>query len=148
MSELKEHLQNISNDLMVLAELRKDLDVLSKDLLLTMILTAAPDVKVSDLIETLKAKAVDIREEQEKLEGLVETMAMEGPDQFKSVYYRPTCKFGWDECIYDPAYIYSTYPDWYKSLYGDMTPEEAASKFKKSCCFNCTNGDLYDDEDK
>jgi hypothetical protein len=148
MSELKEHLQNVSNDLLVLAELRKDLDVLSKDFLLTMILTATPDIKVSDLIETLKAKAADIREEQEKLEGLVETMAMEGPNQFKSVYYRPTCKFGWDDCIYDPAYIYSTYPDWYKSLYGDMTPEEAASKFKKSCCFNCTNGDLYDDEDK
>ena len=41
MSELKEHLQNVSNDLLAMADLRKDLDVLSKDLLLTMLLTAA-----------------------------------------------------------------------------------------------------------
>jgi hypothetical protein len=148
MSELKEHLQNVFNDLLVLADLRKDLDVLTKDLLLTMILTAAPDAKVSDLIETLKAKAADIREEQEKLEGLVETMAMEGPNQFKSVYYRPTCKFGWDDCINDPAYIYATYPEWYKSLYGDKTPEEAAEDEEEGCAHCTEQCCYYDDEDK
>jgi hypothetical protein len=148
MSDLKEHLQNVSNDLMLLADLRKDLDVLSKDLLLTMILTAAPDVKVSDLIETLKDKAADIREEQKALEGLVRTLAMEGPNQFDWVYYRPTCKFGCEDCIHDPAYIYSTYPEWYKELYGDKSPEEAAVD-KEEGCASCTEDDcLYDNEDK
>lgn len=149
MSELKEHLQNVSNDLLVLADLRKDLDVLSKELLLTMILTAAPDVKVSDLIETLKVKAADIREEQKKLEGLVRTLAMEGPNQFDWVYYRPTCKFGWDNCIHDPAYIYSTYPDWYKELFGDKSVEDAALDNEEGCCRSCSEKCCYyDDEDK
>ena len=148
MSELKEHLQMVSNDLMVLADLRKDLDVLSKDLLLTMILTAAPDVKVSDLIETLKVKAADIREEQKALEGLVRTLAMEGPNQFDWVYYKPTCTMGFDDCIHDPAYIYHTYPDWYKSMYGERAPEDIA--VSDGCpCFNCTEHHCYyDDEDK
>ncbi len=148
MAELEEQARVSLRHLMERVNLREDIDLLTKEEIIDTILRSEPEVKVSDLIETLTKKAADIREEQEKLEGLVETMAMEGPNQFKTIYYRPTCKFGWDDCIYDPAYIYSTYPEWYKSLYGDMTPEEAALKFKKSCCFNCTNGDLYDDEDK
>lgn len=147
MSELKEYLQQVSNDLLILADVRKDLDVLSKDLLLTMILTAAPEAKVSDLVETLKVKAADIREEQKKLEGLVRTLAMEGPNQFDWVYYKPTCKFGYENCIHDPAYIYNTYPEWYKELYGDKAPEEAA--LEKEGCGNCTKDNCYyDDEDK
>lgn len=148
MSELKEYLQTVSDDLMVLADLRKDLDVLSKELLLTMILTAAPDVKVSDLIETLKVKAADIREEQKALEGLVRTLAMEGPNQFDWVYYRPTCKFGCEDCIHDPAYIYSTYPEWYKELYGDKSPEEAAVDEEEGCAHCTEDNCYYDDEDK
>lgn len=148
MSELKEYLQKVSNDLLALADVRKDLDVLSKDLLLTMILTAAPEAKVSDLIETLKVKAADIREEQKKLEGLVKTLAMEGPNQFNWVYYKPTCKFGWDNCIHDPAYIYSTYHEWYKELYGDKSPEEAAADEEEGCAHCTKDNCYYDDEDK
>ena len=136
MSELKEHLQMVSNDLMVLADLRKDLDVLTKELLLTMILTTAPDIKVSDLVEKLKEKAAEVREEQKALEGLVRTLAMEGPNQFDWVYYRPTCKFGWDDCICDPAYIKATYPEWYERLYGGLDPETAAK-----CEGGCSNQD-------
>lgn len=147
MSELKEYLQNVSNDLLVLADVRKDLDVLSKDLLLTMILTAAPEAKVSDLIETLKVKAADIREEQKKLEGLVRTLAMEGPNQFDWVYYKPTCKFGYENCIHDPAYIKATYPEWYERLYGGLSPETAAKC--EGGCSACTEDNCYyDDEDK
>ena len=128
---------------------RKDkLYLLTKEDLLLEILMSEPSTPVSELLKKLEVKAIEVKAEIDAKAGLVKTLAMEGPNRFKDVYYRPICKFGWDDCIYDPAYIYSTYPDWYKSLYGDMTPEEAASKFKKSCCFNCTNGDLYDDEDK
>jgi hypothetical protein len=137
MSELKEHLQNVSNDL----------TVLSKDLLLTMIFTTAPDVKVSDLIETLKAKAADIREEQEKLEGLSKTIPMEGPNQNEWVYYRPTCKFGCEDCIHDPAYIKATYPEWYERLYGGLSPE-AAAKCEGGCAACTEEYCRYDDEDK
>lgn len=147
MSEVKEYLQTVSKDLLAMAEVRKDLDVLTKELLLTMILTSGSDTKVSDLVETLKAKAADIREEQKALEGLVRTMPMEGPNQFDWVYYKPTCKFGYENCIHDPAYIYSTYPEWYKELYGGLSPEEAALEQEGcGCCSeeNC----YYDDEDK
>lgn len=147
MSELKEYLQKVSNDLMILADLRKDLDVLTKDQLLTMILTAAPDETVSDLIEILKEKAAEIKKEIDAKAGLVKTLAMEGPNKFKDVYYRPTCKFGCEDCIHDPAYIYATYPEWYNELFSELSPEEAALDCLHDCEY-CTDGDGYDDEDK
>ena len=58
--------------------------------------------------------------------------------------YTPLCPLGNKDCIYDPAYIYFYYPIWYKSLYGNLTPEEAV---KRDNCATC-NGDGYDDEDK
>ena len=57
--------------------------------------------------------------------------------------YVPVCPQGWDDCVCDPAYIKATYPEWYKELYGDMTPEKAA---KKHC--DPTDEYCYDDEDK
>lgn len=75
-------------------------------------------------------------------EALSETICMdEGPNQFKTVKYRPTCVHGHTDCIWDPAYIYATYPDWYKRLYGETKPVEVA-------CEKCANGERYDDEDK
>jgi hypothetical protein len=70
-----------------------------------------------------------------------ETVCMEGENQFKNVNYKPCCKHGYDDCIYDPAYIYATYPEWYKKLYGDKLPEEIT-------CAHCENGERWDDEDK
>jgi hypothetical protein len=69
------------------------------------------------------------------------TICMEGKNQFKNVNYKPCCKHGYDDCIYDPAYIYATYPEWYKKLYGDKLPEEIT-------CAHCENGERWDDEDK
>lgn len=57
--------------------------------------------------------------------------------------YVPTCPQGWEDCVYDPAYIKYFHPEWYKTLYGDMTPEEAAMKHCNPNEENC-----YDDEDK
>lgn len=71
-----------------------------------------------------------------------ETICMdEGPNQFETVTYRPTCVHGCTDCIWDPAYIYATYPSWYWRLYGESKPAEIA-------CENCVNGERYDDEDK
>lgn len=90
----------------------------------------------------------DIKQRSEQAlqkEDLSETLAMEGPNQFKSVEYKPTCKFKNPDCIYDPAYIYATYPEWYAKLYGDKDPQEAA----KEACTCCTEDHYrYDDEDK
>lgn len=146
MSTMKEELQDLSNELFKKAELRSHLDCLTKERILFTILTSKEDTPVSEIVKLLTDAADEVVEEQKKLEGLVETMAMEGPNQFKTVYYRPTCKFGWDDCINDPAYIYATYPEWYKELYGDKSPEEAAAD---EGCAHCTEQCChYDDEDK
>lgn len=42
-----------------------------------------------------------------------------------SLGYTPVCPRGYIDCVYDPAYIKHHYPKWYKSLYGDLSPEEA-----------------------
>ena len=63
--------------------------------------------------------------------------------------YTPTCPREYTDCVYDPAYIYFHYPDWYKELYRDKTPEEAAKKCRQKVIedpdeeYYC-----YDDEDK
>ena len=53
--------------------------------------------------------------------------------------YNPVCPFGYDDCVWDPAYIKANYPEWYAKLYGDKTPEEVGCD---------TNSCFYDDEDK
>ena len=57
--------------------------------------------------------------------------------------YKPTCPQGYTDCVCDPAYIKYYNPDWYKKLYGDMSPEDAAKKYCSP-----TNPYCYDDEDK
>jgi hypothetical protein len=77
---------------------------------------------------------------------LSETIAMEGPYKFKRIIYIPTCRYGCDDCIHDPAYIKATYPDWYAELYGKQSPEEAAKDPRG--CAACSDANGYDDEDK
>ena len=74
--------------------------------------------------------------------------------------YEPTCPRGYDDCVYDPAYIKYNYPEWYKELYGDKTPEEVSkiSSCQKALdnhdeefyCLHCVceNINCYDNEDK
>ncbi len=148
MSNILEQAKDISAKLLELAELRSHLDVVPKGEILDMILTSESDAMVSGLVEALTLRADSIREEQKKLEGLTRTLAMEGSNQFNWVYYKPTCKFGWDDCIHDPAYIYSTYPDWYKELYGDKSVEDVVED-EEGCCRSCSEKCCYyDDEDK
>lgn len=63
--------------------------------------------------------------------------------------YVPACPLGYRDCISDPAYIKCYHSEWYKELYGDKIPYEAAEKCRKRIeedpdgfCYN------YDDEDK
>ena len=87
-------------------------------------------------------EAVQNTSYKEPEEMLSKTICMDsGPNQFQTIMYKPTCPHGYDDCVWDPAYIYATYPGWYSRLYGDVPPEEV-------CCENCTKGERYDDEDK
>lgn len=147
MSTMKEELQDLSNELLKKAELRSHLDRLTKERILFTILTSKEDTPVSEIVTLLADAADEVLAEQKKVEGLVETMVMEGPNQFKTVYYKPTCKFGCDDCICDPAYIKATYPKWYERLHGGLSPEVAAEC--EGSCAVCTEDDcLYDNEDK
>ena len=127
--------------------MKDELYFLTKEDLLAEILMSEPSTAVSELLQNLEVKATEIKKEIDAKAGLERTLAMEGPNKWQWVYYKPTCRFGCDDCIYDPAYIYSTYPDWYKKLYGSKTPEEAAVS-KGNSCSCCIDGDRYDDEDK
>ena len=60
--------------------------------------------------------------------------------------YTPTCRFGYMNCIHDPAYIHCYYEKWFHELYGNKTPAEAAAD--KEGCLLCKYGNYYDDEDK
>ena len=60
--------------------------------------------------------------------------------------YVPLCPFGATDCVCDPAYIHYAHPEWYKSMFGDKTPEEVANETcatKEDRFPHC-----YDDEDK
>lgn len=64
--------------------------------------------------------------------------------------YIPTCPRGYEDCIYDPAYIKIHNPEYYKSLYGNLTPEQAS---EKSCMEQFKEDPdeeyyCYDNEDK
>ena len=66
--------------------------------------------------------------------------------------YKPLCPRGYSDCIWDPAYIFYNYPDWYKELYGDLSPEEAI--YEPGGCYDTFIEDpneenyCYDNEDK
>ena len=71
------------------------------------------------------------------------------PQQSCFMYYKPVCPRGYVDCVYDPAYIKYHYPDWYKKLYGDKTPEEAAEKCRQKVIEDPDEENYcYDDEDK
>lgn len=62
-----------------------------------------------------------------------------------SLDYHMYCPYKYAGCIHDPGYIFSECPNWYKELYGDMSPEEVA---RTECLKYCKDGSDYDDEDK
>ena len=61
-------------------------------------------------------------------------------DYFKA--YNPTCRFGHDDCVNDPAYIFCYHKQWYHEMWGDVLPQDVTD------CDSCAEGSDYDDEDK
>lgn len=71
------------------------------------------------------------------------------PKQFQGLHtFRPVCPFGYRNCVADPAYIRTEYPSWYKELYGDQTPWQAASKCREYHEKYPEGCPYFDDEDK
>ena len=80
---------------------------------------------------------------------VVQRILMTLPRSSHFLYYIAVCPRGFADCIYDPAYIKFHYPDWYKELYGDKTPYEAAEKCRVRVKEDPTmEYYCYDDEDK
>ena len=80
---------------------------------------------------------------------VVQRILMSLPRLSHYLEYMPTCPRGYTDCVYDPAYIHFHYPDWYKKLYGDKTPEEAAEKCRQKVIEDPDEENYcYDDEDK
>ena len=50
------------------------------------------------------------------------------PRYSKFQEYIPVCPIGERDCVYDPSYIKCYYPEWYRSLYRDKTPEEVVEE--------------------
>ena len=63
---------------------------------------------------------------------------------------KPTCPRGYKDCVHDPAYIQFNYPDWYKELYGNVTPEVASAETCRHRVVEDPDMEYYcyDDEDK
>ena len=66
--------------------------------------------------------------------------------------YIPVCPRGYEDCVYDPAYIKCEHPEWYEELYGELSPEEAI--YVEDGCYERVKNDpdeyrfCYDYEDK
>ena len=69
------------------------------------------------------------------------------PKQSNFQLYKPTCPFGYKDCICDPAYILWSNPEWYKKLYNTLSPEEAIKKKDENCYLRDMRSN-YDDKDK
>ena len=83
---------------------------------------------------------------------IVQRILMTLPKRSYFTEYLPVCPRGYASCVYDPAYIQYHHPEWYKELYGDMTPLEALRV--ENGCMDRYERDpdekyyCYDDEDK
>lgn len=147
MSELKQRIVQaaVDNNIWLVGQLVDELEAKHEAELRkiqeTVLLTSCNKLTVealADLYKRLQHSTYTLAPDSPMLS---ETFCMEGPNKFTTVTYKPCCKHSYDDCIYDPAYIYNTYPNWYKDLYGDLLPEQVE-------CEYCENGERYDDEDK
>lgn len=73
---------------------------------------------------------------------LIESAVYKTKDLAKKPDYIPTCPYGYEDCISDPAYIRAYHPKWWEEL-GMPTECENADEYEEGC--SCR---WYDDEDK
>lgn len=73
---------------------------------------------------------------------LIESAVHQAKGIAKKPDYIPTCPYGYEDCISDPAYIRCYHFKWWEEL-GMPTECECADEYEEDC--HCR---YYDDEDK
>lgn len=66
-------------------------------------------------------------------------------DYFIDRGYIPACKYGFKDCVYDPAYMLHEYYNdvWVREVY---SMEKLEQEIKNGC--DCDDGEYYENEDK
>lgn len=101
------------------------------------------------LEELLRMKSQHVRDLEHYMNDLVgyqlrliESAVHQAKGIAKKPDYIPTCPYGYEDCISDPAYIRCYHPKWWEEL-GMPTECECADEYEEGC--HCR---YYDDEDK
>ena len=90
-------------------------------------------------IRDLKHQMISVRKDQLLL---IEKVVHTARRRLEPERYEPTCPYGYEDCISDPAYIREYHPKWWEEL-GMPTECECADEYEEGC--SCR---YYDDEDK
>ena len=90
-------------------------------------------------IRDLKHQMISVRKDQLLL---IEKVVHTARTRLEPERYEPTCPYGYEDCISDPAYIREYHPKWWEEL-GMPTECSQAKGWEAGgrCCY-------YDDEDK
>ena len=103
-------------------------------------------VPIEELLRMKSQHVRDLEHYMNDLVGyqlrLIESAVHQAKGIAKKPDYIPTCPYGYEDCISDPAYIREYYPKWWEEL-GMPTECECADEYEEGC--HCR---YYDDEDK
>ena len=103
-------------------------------------------VPIEELLRMKSQHVRDLEHYMNDLVGyqlrLIESAVHQAKGIAKKPDYIPTCPYGYEDCISDPAYIRAYHPKWWEEL-GMPTECECADEYEEGC--HCR---YYDDEDK
>ena len=103
-------------------------------------------VPVEELLRMKSQHVRDLEHYMNDLVGyqlrLIESAVHQAKGIARKPDYIPTCPYGYEDCINDPAYIREYHPKWWEEL-GMPTECECADEYEEGC--HCR---YYDDEDK
>ena len=103
-------------------------------------------VPIEELLRMKSQHVRDLEHYMNDLVGyqlrLIESAVHQAKGIAKKPDYIPTCPYGYEDCISDPAYIREYHPKWWEEL-GMPTVCECADEYEEGC--HCR---YYDDEDK
>mgnify|MGYP003288492126 FL=1 len=103
-------------------------------------------VPVEELLRMKSQHVRDLEHYMNDLVGyqlrLIESAVHQAKGIARKPDYIPTCPYGYEDCISDPAYIREYHPKWWEEL-GMPTECECADEYEEGC--HCR---YYDDEDK
>ena len=103
-------------------------------------------VPIEELLRMKSQHVRDLEHYMNNLVGyqlrLIESAVHQAKGIVRKPDYIPTCPYGYEDCISDPAYIRCYHPKWWEEL-GMPTECSQAKHYEEDC--SCQ---WYDDEDK